>query len=33
MVNSTKKSEKQIIKEKSTRILSGVAYWAAFYRY
>ena len=33
MVNSRKKSEKQVINEKATRILNGVAYWAAFYRY
>ena len=28
-----KKSEKQLANEKSERIMNGVAYWAAFYRY
>ena len=33
MVEEVKKSEKQLANEKSERIMNGVAYWAAFYRY
>ena len=33
MVENKKKSEKQLANEKSERIMNGVAYWAAFYRY
>ena len=33
MVENAKKSEKQLANEKSERIMNGVAYWAAFYRY
>ena len=33
MVENNKKSEKQLANEKSDRIMNGVAYWAAFYRY
>ena len=33
MVNSQKKSEKQLANEKSERIMQGVAYWASFFRY
>jgi hypothetical protein len=33
MVENQKKSEKQLANEKSERIMNGVAYWAAFYRY
>lgn len=28
-----KKSEQQLANEKSERIMSGVAYWASFYRH
>lgn len=33
MVETKKKSEKQLANEKSERIMNGVAYWASFYRY
>lgn len=33
MVENNKKSEKQLANEKSERIMNGIAYWAAFYRY
>ena len=33
MVENNKKSERQLANEKSERIMNGVAYWAAFYRY
>lgn len=33
MVENQKKSEKQLANEKSERIMNGIAYWAAFYRY
>lgn len=33
MVDNRKKSEKELANEKSERIMNGVAYWAAFYRY
>lgn len=28
-----KKSDKQLANEKSERIMSGIAYWASFYRH
>lgn len=31
--NNNKKSEKQLANEKSERIMNGVAFWAAFYRF
>ena len=31
-MNVNKKSEKQLVNEKSERIMQGVAYWASFYR-
>ena len=33
MIENNKKSDKQLANEKSERILSGVAYWASFYRH
>lgn len=33
MIESAKKSEKQLANEKSERIMSGVSYWASFYRH
>lgn len=33
MIENAKKSERQLINEKSQRIMEGVAYWASFYRY
>jgi hypothetical protein len=33
MIENEKKSEKQLANEKSKRIMSGVAYWANFYRH
>lgn len=34
MVDGAKKlSEKEIANEKSRRIMEGIAYWTAFYRY
>lgn len=33
MVENQKKSERQLANEKSERIMNGIAYWAAFYRY
>lgn len=33
MVETEKKSEKQLANEKSERIMQGVAYWASFYRH
>ena len=33
MIESNKKSDKQLANEKSERIMNGVAYWASFYRY
>lgn len=32
MARTSKKSAEQVVKEKSQRIMEGVAYWAAFYR-
>ena len=33
MVENEKKSEKQLARDKSERIMNGIAYWASFYRY